>query len=128
MVRSISYLLCLTLFQKQFDGKAQKRRTKFGFNFDKYNAIIVHSIKVNASFAAQNEICSVSLSQPIIFSISCEFYAFDLILCDALCDLVPFVQFKKREKHTWRSVTFSKVAGYSLKVKLKLLHGCFSLF
>ena len=32
--------------------------------------------------------------------------------CDALRDLVPFVQFKKREKHPWRSVTFSKVAGY----------------
>ena len=30
---------------------------------------------------------------------------------DALRDLVPFVQFKKREKHPWRSVAFSKVAG-----------------
>ena len=29
---------------------------------------------------------------------------------DALRDLVTFVQFKKREKHSWRSVTFSKVA------------------
>ena len=33
--------------------------------------------------------------------------------CGALHDLVPFVQFKKREKHPWRSVTFTKVAGYS---------------
>ena len=33
--------------------------------------------------------------------------------CGALRDLMPFVQFKKREKHPWRSVTFSKVAGYS---------------
>ena len=30
---------------------------------------------------------------------------------DVLRDLVPFVQFKKREKHAWRSVTFIKVAG-----------------
>ena len=30
---------------------------------------------------------------------------------DALSDLVAFVQFKKREKHPWRSVNFSKVAG-----------------
>ena len=37
------------------------------------------------------------------------------IICDALCDLVPFVQFKKREKHPWRSVNFSKVAGLKLK-------------
>ena len=29
---------------------------------------------------------------------------------DALRDLVPFVQFKKREKHPWRSITFSKVS------------------
>ena len=30
----------------------------------------------------------------------------------ALCYLVPFVQFKKREKHLWRNVTFSKVEGF----------------
>ena len=29
---------------------------------------------------------------------------------DVLRDLVPFVQFKKREKHPWRNVTFNKVA------------------
>ena len=34
-----------------------------------------------------------------------------LSIYDALHDLVPFVQFKKREKDPWRSVTFSKVAG-----------------
>ena len=33
--------------------------------------------------------------------------------CDDLRDFVPFVQFKKREKHAWRSVNFSKVAGFS---------------
>ena len=32
-------------------------------------------------------------------------------ICDALCDFVVFVQFKKREKQPWRSVNFSKVAG-----------------
>ena len=35
--------------------------------------------------------------------------------CDALRDLAPFTQFKKREKHSWRSVTFSKVAEFSLQ-------------
>ena len=29
----------------------------------------------------------------------------------ALRDLVASVEFKKREKHPWRSVNFSKVAG-----------------
>ena len=47
-----------------------------------------------------------------------------------LCDLVPFVQFKKREKHPWRSVNFSKVTGLkpATLLKLTLLHGRFSRF
>ena len=40
---------------------------------------------------------------------------FPMKKCDALRDLVPFVQFKKREKHPWRSFNFSKVAGFSLQ-------------
>ena len=36
------------------------------------------------------------------------------------------VQFKTREKHPYRSVTFSKVTGFL--VKATLLHGCFSRF
>ena len=34
-------------------------------------------------------------------------------ICDALRDLVAFMLFKEREKHPWRRVTFSKVAGFS---------------
>ena len=34
-----------------------------------------------------------------------------MTICNALRDLVPFVQFKKCEKHPWGSVNFSKVAG-----------------
>ena len=30
---------------------------------------------------------------------------------DALRNLVPLLQFKKHGKHSWRSVTFSKIAG-----------------
>ena len=33
------------------------------------------------------------------------------LICGALRDLVPLVQLKKREKHSWTSVNFSKVAG-----------------
>ena len=36
-------------------------------------------------------------------------------ICDALRDLVPFAHFKKREKNPWKSVNFSKVAGFSLQ-------------
>ena len=35
-------------------------------------------------------------------------------ICDVLRDLVSFVQFKKREKHQWWSVIFSKVTGSKL--------------
>ena len=31
--------------------------------------------------------------------------------CDALRDLLPFILFKKREKHSWRRVTVSKITG-----------------
>ena len=50
--------------------------------------------------------------------------------CDFLRDLVPFVQFKKREKHQSRSVTLSKVAGFypGTLLKVILLYGCFSRF
>ena len=51
-------------------------------------------------------------------------------ICDALRDLVPFVQFKKSEKHPWRSVTFSKVAvkKSATLLKVTIRHGCFSRF
>ena len=39
-----------------------------------------------------------------------------LIICDVL---LPYVQFKNREKHPWRIFTFSKVV---------LPHGCFYVF
>ena len=38
-------------------------------------------------------------------------YTFPAYISDALHDLVPFVQFKKHEKHPWRNDTFSKLAG-----------------
>ena len=48
-------------------------------------------------------------------------------LCDALRNLVPFVQFKKHEKHLLRSATFSKAASsLQLYLNVTLLHGCFS--
>ena len=37
-------------------------------------------------------------------------------VCDALRDLIPFVQFKKFKKHPWRTVTFSKDTSSLLKI------------
>ena len=47
------------------------------------------------------------------------------INCCSLRDMIRFVQFKKREKHPWRSVTFGKLATL---LKVILLHGHFSRF
>ena len=58
-----------------------------------------------------------------------EFPSLTLNICDDLRDLVPFVQIKNREKHSWRSVTFSKVAGLACNLTRRiLLHACFSRF
>ena len=46
----------------------------------------------------------------------------------ALHHMVPFVQFQKREKHPWRSVTFDKMAESNTLLKVTLSHGCFSRF
>ena len=53
------------------------------------------------------------------------------IICDALRNLEPFVQFKKREKHPRSSVAFNKVAGRlksATLLNVTLLHECFSRF
>ena len=47
-----------------------------------------------------------------------------LYICNVFRDLILFVQFKRREKDPWRSITFSKVAG----LEVTLLHGYFSRF
>ena len=39
-----------------------------------------------------------------------------IAICDVLHDLVPFVQFKKSEKHPRRSATFNKVASFYLEL------------
>ena len=46
-------------------------------------------------------------------------------ISDTFRDLVSFAQFKKREKHPWKSITLCKVA---VALKISLLHWCFSRF
>ena len=41
-----------------------------------------------------------------------------------MLDLVPFVEFKKCEKHLWRVILLVKLQA----LKVSLLHGCFSRF
>ena len=58
-----------------------------------------------------------------------------LCICDAFHDLAPVIQFKKREKQSWRNVTSRKIAGFDLQLlqpatslKVALLRGYFSRF
>ena len=60
------------------------------------------SPRLHVTFPTGNRLISNQTILIIVFLIG---------ICDALRDLVAFVQFKKREKHPWRSVNFSKVAG-----------------
>ena len=46
-------------------------------------------------------------------------------ICDTFLDLLRFVQSKKREKHLWKRVTFSKAETL---LKVTLLYGCFLSF
>ena len=50
--------------------------------------------------------CFVKIRSRITTSNLTGIFSVTKNICDALCDLVPFVQFKKREKHSKRSVTF----------------------
>ena len=65
--------------------------------------LVIHNI-----FNLVNFICETALlTRTFLRSIAREILIF---LCDALRDLVTFVQFQKREKHPWRCFAFSKVA------------------
>ena len=54
------------------------------------------------------------------------FYKRSDCIGDVLRDLVPFAQFKKCEKHPWRSES-CRLSPVTL-LKVALLHGCFSSF
>ena len=53
----------------------------------------------------------------LVFTEQCQSLNFSVtpLFCDALHDLVPFVQFKKRKKRPRKRVTFGKIAGFSLE-------------
>ena len=52
---------------------------------------------------------AISVYWAFYFGIRLSLFAFKF---ETLRDLVPLLQFKKREKHQWRSVIFSKVARF----------------
>ena len=78
---------------------------------------IVKTRKRICSFHVRKDLCVCAyLGYVYLGSITCFLIkqilkSFFEDICGALRDLVPFVQFQKHEKHSWRSVNFSKVAG-----------------
>ena len=59
---------------------------------------------------------SFNLALKIIFEHYLDIEVYITNMCGALRNFIPFVQCKKREKHPWRKVTFSKVAGFASHV------------
>ena len=59
---------------------------------------------------------TIATSKILFYPTTCQTF----IWADLL-DLVPFVQFEKREKHPWRSVTFSKIAGFTLQIQQNII-------
>ena len=110
-------------------------------NYKQFKDVISSIIDVNSSVALTKSVIQGKISSSVvenhqgyifeIFEPSClhlfsfflrsimkrsrrssvTLYKAIIMLCDALFNLVPFVQPKKREKYSWRSVTFSKAAG-----------------
>ena len=44
---------------------------------------------------------------------NCGFLKFSVVVMRCVARFVSFVHLKKREKHLWKSATFSTVAGFS---------------
>ena len=81
-----------------------------------WNELNKHRIKAKKLWIT----CSFSLLNTTAFlSAPPKIKDTQVLIWIALRDLVSFVQFKKHEKHTWRSVAFSKVAGFNLQLYKK---------
>ena len=80
-------------------GKLKVQLGQFSTNVDSKDVSIRKTIEILSDFGGK-----------LLMTEVLKLAKFFLIICGAL-DLVPFVQFKKREKHLCRSVNFSKVTG-----------------
>ena len=70
-----------------------------------------------------------SITVPLSHEISCKIKQcvktqFPCTICDALRNLVSFLQFERREKHPSRSATFSKVATLLKVILLAVFFNC----
>ena len=87
-----------------FDNSSSNRAL-FSLNFSvlflSYFSCLFDWLIVQSKFWFFSGIKNVSNMIPFASS-----FQWPLFMFDALRDLVPFVQCKKREKHTWRNVTY----------------------
>ena len=76
---------------------------------------IFHSFITEATSSVKQEMCG----NKVLYSTAQR-------KCNVLCHLVPFVEFRKRKKHPWRSATFSKFCR--LKPVTLLQHSFMDVF
>ena len=120
-IRRLLPTTCLSVFDQfvELALKGLNELTKYR-NFlwnlkKKYIFLMISELIHLNSLNIRSEILRLCLSFAEIYRFMMHllcFYYQDV--CGALRDLVPFVQFKKLEKHSWRNVTLSKVVVKSL--------------
>ena len=98
------FLVCI---QSEFE----KIRTRKPLNRDTFHAVDNDSEVRDAKLEQHQWRHRFSCSYHRTQHIQCVFRTLSNI-CETLRDLVPFVLFKKREKHPWRNVTFSNLESH----------------
>ena len=103
-----------------------KKTLSFIFSWKKLFSGETHRLLVNnnrgsARFLGNNDwvviinYCVGHVNLEVAFFLSNNNLFYDLYFkWEVLRNLAPFVKFKKREKHAWKSITISKVAGWCL--------------
>ena len=100
--------------QVTFQSRWNKVKTSISWLYLNYVNDLVEGSKQNEFFASEQvsqkitvKLLGSSLEDHCVVDFSSEWYP--KRLWDVLRDLVPFLQFKKRGKHPWKCVTFSKL-------------------
>ena len=79
---------------------------RYGSNFFSWNKTLFYTLMIDyLAFICQS---AVKYSKLVCWAADIFFKKKGRFIWDVLRDLILFVQFKKREKYPWRSVTFSK--------------------
>ena len=109
-IKLLEYHILLTLYSQQTMGNSSSICQKCILT------LLTLSFQIFLKLQVILQDCFATQQQSIVFSITGSGQKIDptkIVRKNtyALRDFVPFVQFKKLEKHPWRSVIFNKVAS-----------------